>query len=164
MNRHAPFKKMRVKNRSRPRFSPELSDLFLLRNKAWPLARWTKEASHWASIKKIRNTCTPLVRKTNSNYYMNLVRRIYSNSNNSNLTVSVPTHVKFDDCLLYDHSEICSVFNSHSVAAGHISEDEDNVSPSNNVHLLNNHDFKSCLSVYYRSCLSQRSHRGSSNY
>ena len=47
LDRHAPFKMMRVKNRSNPWFTTELSSLLSVRNKAWALAKQTKMYQTW---------------------------------------------------------------------------------------------------------------------
>lgn len=51
MDKHAPFKQLRIKDRSNPWFSPELSTLFKARNRAWSLARHSGEPSHWLAFR-----------------------------------------------------------------------------------------------------------------
>ena len=52
----------------------------------------------------------------------------------------------FDDCLVRDHNELCSAFNRHFAAAGHILEGEVcGSSPSNNNYPFINQDFVASL-------------------
>lgn len=78
-NKHAPLKRIHIKNRVTPWFSQELSSLFNDRNVAWSRARRTGDPQLWSSFRQIRNKCTSAVRKAKSNYYLELVSSSYSN-------------------------------------------------------------------------------------
>ena len=110
-NSHAPLKKHRVKNRSNPWLSTELSALLLSRNKVWTLARRTKSGLDWAKFREIRNIFTSKVRQAKSNYHLNLLSNSYSNptlfwkSITSNSTASIPTML--ENHILQDPTEIC---------------------------------------------------------
>ena len=69
IDKHAPWKKLRVKDRSSPWFTPELALLFKERNRSWLLARHSRDPSHWASFRQIRNKCTSAVKKSQNNLF-----------------------------------------------------------------------------------------------
>ena len=129
---HAPLKKHRIKNRSNPWFSSELSTLLLSRNKAWSLARRTKSDLDWANFREIRNKFTSKVREAKSNYHLNLLSNSYSNptlfwkafkSSTSNSTTSIPSSIMLGNNILQNPTEICAAFNNHFATAGHIFEE-----------------------------------------
>lgn len=69
------------------------------------------------------------VRKAKFDFYLHLIARSLSNptqfwravnSNKNSATICLPTHVKFEECLVSEQEEICSAFNKHFVAAGHL--------------------------------------------
>lgn len=134
IDKHAPFKKFRVKDRLTPWFTRELSSLFRERNRAWALARRSGDSSHWLSFRQIRNKCTSAVRNAKSGYYLELITSSYSdptkfwkavNSNKSKATISLPTMVKSNDCLITEQNEICLAFNRHFAHAGHLFDNDD---------------------------------------
>jgi hypothetical protein len=59
-DKHDPYKRLRVKDRSNPWFTHELYERFHERNFAWA---------------KARNTCLTLVRKAKSTYFLNFVSK-----------------------------------------------------------------------------------------
>lgn len=93
---------------------------------------------------------TSMVRKNESYYYLKLIPNNYSNpgkfwkvvkasNSTSPASVYIPTQVKFDD-FICDQTEICSGFNRHFIAAGH---------------LLKEDDFRSASSFYIHLSLEQ---------
>ena len=60
INRHAPLRKFRVKNRNTPWFTRELSDLIHDRNKQWSLARKSNTSHDWLLFRVLRNKCSAL--------------------------------------------------------------------------------------------------------
>ena len=66
INKHAPLRKFRIKDRSNPWFSRELSDAIHARNKQWSLARKSKSDKDWLLFRSLRNKCTHLVKKIQS--------------------------------------------------------------------------------------------------
>lgn len=130
-NTHAPFKKFRVKDRTNPWFTTELSTMLIVRNKAWALARRTKAASDWTYFRQIRNKFTAAVRQAKSNYNIDMLSSSSSNpkifwkafkSFNGNSSPT-PTSVMSEDCRLVDSNDICSAFNKHFSVAGLIFDD-----------------------------------------
>lgn len=68
--KHAPFKNNRIKNLTNSWFSPELSNLFRLKNQAWSSARKTDIPARktdipadWLIFRQLKNKCTAAVKK-----------------------------------------------------------------------------------------------------
>lgn len=70
VHKHAPFKNIRVKARSSPRFTADLNELFNSRKRAWTQARQFKTPAHLLLFRQLRNRCTAALRKAKSNYYL----------------------------------------------------------------------------------------------
>ncbi|KAL7865358.1 hypothetical protein SRHO_G00106050 [Serrasalmus rhombeus] len=141
VNKHAPFKKSRIRDRSSPWFTGEVSSLFKARNKAWSTARRSGERDHWLTFRQLRNKCTSAVRKAKSEYYCSLITSTRNPQNvwkivNSlkNNSPPFPTSVLVDDQLISAQKEIGQVFNSHFAAAGHIF-DKNSTNPLNKTDL-----------------------------
>ena len=130
VNKHAPLKNQRVKNRSSPWFTMDLSKLLKSKNKAWSLAKKHRDQSHWDAFRQIRNTFTSSVRKAKSLYYLNNFSSCYSNpakfwklvnstTKNNNIT-TMPTLIKDGQNEISGDAEVCSAFNNHFITAGHL--------------------------------------------
>ena len=131
VDKHAPLKKFRVKDRSTPWFSQELSSLFKQRHNAWSRARRSGDPAHWLSFKQLRNACTTAMRKAKSSYFLDLITSSYSNPTNfwkaidlnkNKTSNSLPTHINYDNLVINDKVEICSAFNRHFDDAGNLFE------------------------------------------
>ena len=129
VDKHAPYKTTRIKDRSVPWFTHELSALFNDRNCAWRRARRSGTPQHWLSFRQLRNQCTAAVRRAKSEYFLNLVTTSYSNPAKFwgaiNLTKSrssnaMPLSIKLNDCVLSDPTDIRRAFNNHFSEAGHL--------------------------------------------
>lgn len=70
-DKHAPFKKVRIKNRFSPWISTELTDLIRLKHSLWHKAKASKMVSDWQTFRQVRNKCTQSIRKSKSEYYKN---------------------------------------------------------------------------------------------
>lgn len=62
-NKHAPFKKQRIKNRHSPWFTQELTSLLKQKNAAWKVARLSKSPSDYLKFRQLRNNATQAVRQ-----------------------------------------------------------------------------------------------------
>ena len=138
VDKHAPIKKVRVKARSSPWFTADLADLFNSRNRAWAQARRHKTPSHWLLFRQLRNRCTAALRKAKSEYYLHSINSSHNpgklwksikslTRNNS----SFPTHIDNGHSILTDRKDICSAFNDHFAAAGHLFDLDGNNSDCN---------------------------------
>ena len=134
VNVHAPFKKQRVKARSSPWFTTELTSMLQSKNKAWVLARKSGEPSHWLAFRQLRNAVTSAIRKAKSDYYLDAILSCDSNpakfwkivnSARDKKASSLPAHVNVGQRVVSGLNDICTVFNEHFAVAGHLFENED---------------------------------------
>lgn len=70
IDKHAPYRKFRVKGRTNPWFSSELSALKRERDAAWTMARKSSSQADWLRFRQLRNRFTSEVKKAKSNYYL----------------------------------------------------------------------------------------------
>ncbi len=81
INKHAPFRKFRVKGRHNVWFTPELSNLLRECNLAWCKARSTNLKEDWLIFRQLRNMSTAAIRKAKVDYFL---LETSNNLNNSN--------------------------------------------------------------------------------
>ena len=129
MNKHAPLKKIRIKNRANPWFSRDLADLIHVRNRQWSLARKSKSGNDWLLFRVLRNKCTVLTRKLRSEHYLSLTTDTSSNHCNFWRVVKTlqqkgaagpPPKIRVGDSFMSDKKAMSNAFNSHFKRAGHI--------------------------------------------
>ena len=77
INKHAPLRKFRVKRRNNPWFTAERSSLLNDRDDAWAKARHSKSQSDWLLFKQIRNRFSSLVKKAESQFYVDKTTVVY---------------------------------------------------------------------------------------
>ena len=127
VDKHAPYKKSRIKDRVVPWVTQELSTLLINRNSAWSRARRTGDPDHWLSFRQLRNKCTTAVRKAKTEYFLNLVTNSYSNPAKFwgaiNMTKSRPSNalplsITVNDCVISGPVDIRHAFNKHFLEAG----------------------------------------------
>ncbi len=126
INKRAPSKKLRMKNRSSLRFSIELSDV-QGRDRTWALARCTNEEAHWLTFKQLRNKCTSSLRKAKASSHIELVSSSLTNpskfwkavtANKSN-PLHLFLHISLsNNCVIDKAEQICYAFNTYFAAAG----------------------------------------------
>ncbi len=129
VNKHAPYKAARIKDRVVPWVTHELSSLLNNRNSAWSRARHTGDPQHWLSFRQLRNKCTSAVRKAKSEYFLNLVTTSYSNPakfwdaismTKSHRSSALALSIKVNDRVISDPNDISLAFNKHFSEAGHL--------------------------------------------
>ncbi len=107
--------------------------ILALKSKAWVLARKSGDPSSWLAFWKLLNKFTPSVRKAKSDYYLNTISSCYTNpakfwqvvnSTKSRNVISLPMYVNYDQFVISDQTEICTVFNNHFAAAGQLLKKE----------------------------------------
>lgn len=156
VDKHAPFKRLRIKDRTIPWFSNELSTLFNDRNKAWSCARRSGDPQHWLSFRQLRNKCTSAVRKAKSEYFLSLVTSSYSNPamfwkavnlEKRKTSNTLPTSVRTDNHVILNKSDILLAFNKHFADVAYLFEKEYPDLSSDNV---------GCLNVGDHTCFSFR--------
>ena len=71
INKHAPFRKYKIKGRDNPWFSEQLSDLIHERDLAWATVKKSKNSSDWQHCRHLRNKYVSQIRKAKSDFYVN---------------------------------------------------------------------------------------------
>jgi len=141
LNRHAPFKKFRVKGRDNPWFSTALSVLIRERDTAWAKARQSDSDSDWIRFRQLRNKCTVAIRQAKADYF---IAKTTTNLNNPKLfwqnikyiagnkkSSDFPSCIIMDSTIVSDKEQILNHFNKHFIDSGSLFE-SNNVLPSNN--------------------------------
>ena len=128
-DKHAPFKKIRVKNRRNPWFSSEISLEMRARDKAWKTARSSGFRSDWQKFHLLRNKCLNMIRKAKSAYYISTLSDCSGNPGKFWSTVkslsqtqssSLPNQIKTDSSTISNKGDLCNIFNEHFITAGHL--------------------------------------------
>ena len=128
INKHAPFRKFRVKGRDNPWFSSQLSSLQQERDIAWAKARKSNSHADWLIFRQLRNRFTSLVKQVKAEYYLlkttsdlNDPKKFWKTIKSSFGNVAtndLPTCIVKDSCRLTDKLEILNCFNEHFVSSG----------------------------------------------
>ena len=127
IDKHAPYKRYRVKGRENPWCSDELASLIRERNYYWAKARKSNVEAHWTTFRCLRNKCTALVKKAKSNYYLALTDKNLNNPQKFWQTIkslspknssSLPTCIVSESATIYDKAEMLNCFNKHFVSSG----------------------------------------------
>ncbi len=71
VNKHAPFRKYKIKGHDNPWFSEKFSDLIHERDLAWSTAKKSKNSSNGQHFRHLRNKCVSQIRKAKSDFYVN---------------------------------------------------------------------------------------------
>ena len=115
--------------RVNPWYCNELAKLHCSRNKAWNLARQTNDHAHWLTFRQLRNKCTSAVRRGKADFYL---QKFTESSNRpgdfwkaiktlkGEHSTCLPASILADSTVLTEPSDICSAFNRHFAAAGHL--------------------------------------------
>ncbi len=70
INKHAPFRKSKVKGRHNVWFTPELSNLLRESNLAWSKARSNNLKEDWLIFRQLHNMSTAAIRKVKVDYFL----------------------------------------------------------------------------------------------
>jgi exonuclease III len=129
VDKHVPYKKCRTKDKVNPWYCNELAKLHCSRNKAWNLARQTNDHAHWLTFRQLRNKCTSAIRRGKADFYL---QKFTESSNRpgdfwkaikslkGERSTCLPASILEDSTVLTEPSVICSAFNRHFAAAGHL--------------------------------------------
>ena len=109
VNKHAPIKKMRIKNRFSPWFNRDLAELLHLKNSICRKARHTHTQADWLSFRQRRNKCTQAIRK-----FWKMVHDLENEASSSQL----PMSLKVDDMVVTDKKHMAELFNHHFTKSG----------------------------------------------
>ncbi len=127
IDKHAPYKRYRVRGRENPWFSEELANLIHERNYYWAKARKSNTVALWTTFRCLRNKCTALVKKAKSSYYLALTAENLNNlrkfwqtikSLSQNNSSSLSTCIVSESTTIHDRAEMLNCFNKHFVSSG----------------------------------------------
>uniref|UniRef100_A0A8K9X1H2 Reverse transcriptase domain-containing protein n=1 Tax=Oncorhynchus mykiss TaxID=8022 RepID=A0A8K9X1H2_ONCMY len=129
LNKHAPFKKFRTRNRYSPWFSPDLTALNQHKNILWRSALASNSPRDMQLFREARNHYTQAVRKAKASFFKQKFASCNTNSKkfwdtvksmeNKNTSSQLPTALKIGNTVTTDKSTIIEHFNKHFSTAGH---------------------------------------------
>jgi len=130
LNKHAPFKKHRIKNRHSPWFTPELNALSKSKNVLWRTALASKNPYDLQLFRETRNRYTQAVREAKTCFYKHKFASCSSNSKkfwdtvksleNKNISAQLPATLKLGDTITTNKSDIIEGFNKHFAMGDHV--------------------------------------------
>lgn len=125
INKHAPIKKMRLRNRCSPWFNHDLAEQLRQKNFTWRRARKSKSPVDWLSFRRIRNICTQSIRKAKTDYFQEQFKGCGSNPRKFWKTVKdmegktapsqLPSSLMWDGNIVSDNKRMIDIFNQHFV-------------------------------------------------
>ncbi|XP_055768112.1 uncharacterized protein LOC129843422 [Salvelinus fontinalis] len=129
LDKHAPFKKCRTKNRYSPWFTPDLTALDQHKNILWRTAIASKSPRDMQLFREVRNQYTQSVRKAKASFFKQKFASCSSNSKkfwdtvksmeNKSTSSQLPTSLRLGNTVTTDKSMIIENFNKHFSMAGH---------------------------------------------
>uniref|UniRef100_A0A674E5U0 Reverse transcriptase domain-containing protein n=1 Tax=Salmo trutta TaxID=8032 RepID=A0A674E5U0_SALTR len=129
LNKHAPFKKFRTRNRYSPWFSPDLTALNQHKNILWRSALASNCPRDMQLFREVRNQYTQAVRNAKASFFKQKFASCNSNSKkfwdivksmeNKNTSSQLPTALRIGNSVTTDKPTIIENFNKHFSTAGH---------------------------------------------
>jgi hypothetical protein len=111
VNKHAPIKKMRIKNRFSPWFDRDLAELLHLKNCIWRKAWHTHTQADWLSFRQMRNKCIQAFRKAKVSYFTEQFSlcgsnpkkfwKTFKDQENKPSSSKLPMSLNVDDVVVY---------------------------------------------------------------
>ena len=130
INKHAPFKILRIKNRYSPWLNRDLAVLLHHKNAAWRKARLSGSTTDSLLFRQIRNKATQAVRRAKAGYFIE--QFTLSGSTPSTFWKTVrklenkpstrPLSLKVDDLIVTDKNSMADIFNQHFIKSGFVFE------------------------------------------
>lgn len=125
VNKHATFKKFRIKGRDNPWFTPDLANALHERNLVWTKARKTGLKCDWDNFRKLRNKSSSQIKNAKSTFYLSTTtdslndpKRFWKTiksltvENNSQV---LPNYIVHNSSNIYDKVEMVNCFNQHFI-------------------------------------------------
>lgn len=131
VDKHAPFKKLRITNGSNPWFTADIADMLHSRDISWNKARTSGLGADWQHFHHLRNKCLVAIRNAKSFCYVSSLSDCYGNpakfwriikSLSHSPSSSLPNQITQDSVTVSKEKELCDIFNKHFVTAGHLFE------------------------------------------
>lgn len=127
VDKHAPWKTVKVRGQHLPWVSPELIQLFRQRDKAWATFRRTRNDADWEAYRQLRNKSKTKTRDAKANYYKDCLSRDFKNPKqfwkkmNSVMDTSDKhdiNQIRSDNIILNDTLSIAQAFIHHFSSVG----------------------------------------------
>ena len=123
IDKHAPFKTIKVKGRHLPWITSELISTFRQRDKAWAVYRRTRDPADWEKYRLLRNKSKIMTRNSKSNYYSTSLtqdsknpkqfwKKIKTFTNTSDKSAQY-NQLKVNDTILHNPLLVAQAFNQH---------------------------------------------------
>ena len=122
INKHAPFKTVKVKGRHLPWVSSDLISIFRQRDNSWAKFRKTKDPVDWEQYRHLRNKSKTMTRNAKSNYFKESLDHDFKNPKQFWKTIKSVTNVsdkpplnqiRNNNIILKDPFLIAQAFNNH---------------------------------------------------
>ncbi|XP_070295915.1 probable RNA-directed DNA polymerase from transposon BS isoform X1 [Salvelinus sp. IW2-2015] len=129
LNKHAPFKKCRTRNRYSPWFSPDLTALDQHKKILWRSALASNSPRDMQLFREVRNQYKQAIRKAKASFFKQKFASCNTNSKkfwdtvksmeNKSTSSQLPTPLRIGNSVTTDKSTIIENFNKHFSTAGH---------------------------------------------
>ena len=122
LNRHAPWRVVKVKGEHLPWITTELISLYRQRDKAWAEHRKTKNNDDWEAYKQLRNQSKVKTRNAKSNYYSECLNKDFKNPKQfwnkiKSITNDKQKHlisqIRDGDTIVHDSLSVAKALNHH---------------------------------------------------
>lgn len=139
VNKHAPVKKFRIKNRHSPWFNKELTVLLQQKNAAWCKAQQSKSPTDRLAFRQIRNKALAAVRKAKVGYFKEQFslsgadpKRFWKTVREleNKPSTHLPLSLNIDNLNVTNKARMVDLFNQHFIQSGFIYEDANPPSPA----------------------------------
>lgn len=143
VDRHAPWRTVKVKGKHLPWINSDLISLFRERDKAWATYRRTRDNADWEVYRQLRNMSKTKTRNAKSNYYKeslssnfknpkqfwNQIKTIINTSDKHSIN-----KIRADDTIIHDSLTIAQTFNQHfSTVCSSLLPESNIISPSSHI-------------------------------
>ena len=127
VNKHAPVKKFRIRNRHSPWFDHKLTVLLQQKNAAWRQARQSKSPGDRLAFRQIRNKALQAVRKAKIGYFKDQFSLSGSDPKRFWKTVRelenkpathLPLTLNVDNLIVSNKAQMVDIFNQHFIKSG----------------------------------------------
>lgn len=130
IDKHAPLKRFRTKNRYSPWFTHDLAALIQLKNALWRRARSSQSPADWLAFRQCRNKTTQAIRKAKINHFKEKFSacgtdakkfwKTVKSMENKLASPHLPTSMKFGEIVVNDKPRMATLFNHHFVKSSHV--------------------------------------------
>lgn len=128
IDKHAPFRRYRVRGRDNPWFNDCIATAIRERNEAWVKAKKHNSDACWLNYRVLRNKCTRLIKSTKNEHYLNLMKenlndpkkfwKAIKSSSGDVPPPTIPEYIATSQGEIRDKQHMVDTFNMHFINAG----------------------------------------------